>query len=46
MAANKRFEVTQFQGTLDVIRVIKDTETGVQVPADDLWRRSRDYLAC
>jgi hypothetical protein len=30
MAANKRFEVTQSQGTLDVIRVIKDTETGVQ----------------
>ncbi|UAL54034.1 MULTISPECIES: DUF6440 family protein [Metabacillus] len=30
MAANKRFEVTQSQGTLDAIGVIKDTETGVQ----------------
>jgi hypothetical protein len=30
MAATKRFEVTQSQGTLDLIRVIKDTETGVQ----------------
>jgi hypothetical protein len=38
MAGNKRFEVTQSQGKLDVIRIIKDTE--------DLWRRSRNYLAC